>query len=44
MSNLEIQNKDEIRNFVKTNQDYYINNFEAIGNSSKYVFLSLIHI
>ncbi|WP_440909747.1 ABC transporter permease [Candidatus Pelagibacter sp.] len=38
MSNLEIQNKDEIRNFVKTNQDYYINNFEAIGNSSKYVF------
>ena len=37
MSNLEIQNKDEIRNFVKTNQDYYINNFEAIGNSSKYV-------
>ena len=38
MSNLDIQNKDEIRNFVKTNQDYYINNFEAIGNSSKYVF------
>ena len=38
MSNLKIQNEQEIRNFVKTNQDYYVKKFEDIGNSSKYVF------
>ena len=38
MSNLKIQNEQEIRDFVKTNQDYYVKKFEDIGNSSKYVF------
>ena len=38
MSNLKIQNEQKIRNFVKTNQDYYVKKFEDIGNSSKYVF------
>ena len=38
MSNLKIQNEQEIKDFVKTNQDYYVKKFEDIGNSSKYVF------
>ncbi len=35
---IEISNDEQIRNFVKTNPDYYINEFNKIGNSSKYVF------
>ena len=38
MNKEKLSNTDQIKEFVKTNHDYYINEFERIGNSSKYVF------
>ena len=38
MNNKKLLNTDQIKEFVKTSHDYYINEFERIGNSSKYVF------
>ena len=38
MNKKKLSNTDQIKEFVKTNHDYYINEFERIGNSSKYVF------
>jgi len=37
MNKEKLLNDDQVKNFVKTNHDYYINQFERIGNSSKYV-------
>ena len=37
MNKEKLSNTDQIKEFVKTNHDYYINEFERIGNSSKYV-------
>jgi glycine betaine/proline transport system permease protein len=34
---IEISNDEQIRNFVKTHPDYYIREFNKIGNSAKYV-------
>jgi glycine betaine/proline transport system permease protein len=34
---IEISNDEQIRNFVKTHPDYYIREFDKIGNSAKYV-------
>ncbi len=38
-----MNNDKEIRKFVKTNSDYYIGQFQKIGNSSKLV-ISLIFL
>ena len=37
MNKEKLLNDDQVKDFVKTNHDYYINQFERIGNSSKYV-------
>ncbi len=37
MSEIKNQNSEKIKVFVKTNHNYYIQRFEEIGNSSKYV-------
>ena len=38
MNKEKLSNTDQIKEFEKTNHGYYINEFERIGSSSKYVF------
>ena len=35
---IDVNSDEQIKNFVKTNSTYYIQEFKKIGNSSKYVF------